>query len=508
MTMNAAESLLSAGDDARTALECADARMSYAELRDAVRRAAGGWRRLGLETGDRVLVYAPDSIDWVVAYLGAIWAGGIAVGLNSRLFDKDLGVVLDDSGARFVFCDETGLATLARLGRDASSAPRSVTIGEARELWPRTPPIPAARRPADSPAFWIYTSGTTGVPKGVIHAHRAVTETANFASTILGLRADARLYATSKLFFAYALGNSLFAGLRLGATVILDPEWPTADRTARIVERHRPTVMFSVPTLYSKILQAGNAPRLSAAGVQQFVSAGEAFPPALRESWRQATGISPVSGFGASETIVLILYCAGEDTVLTQSPEVDLRPRDGDDHSVGAPGRIWVRHSSVALGYWQRPEAERDSFATGWFSPGDLFRPAGSTAWEFCGRDDDMLKISGQWVSVIEIEQTLLAASAGTVAQVAAVGYSGADGLGSIALFAVAAPGHDAEARARIEAGIAALPKIKRPRFVKWLEELPVTATGKLQRRKLKALHLPPDLAPAIARELLAKEAS
>jgi acyl-coenzyme A synthetase/AMP-(fatty) acid ligase len=508
MPMNAAEALLSAGDSARTALECGDARISYGELRDAVARAAAGWRRLGLGTGDRVLVFAPDSIDWVVAYLGAMWAGGIAVGLNSRLFDKDLGVVLDDSGARFVLCDEPGLKTLTRLGREDARAPRIVTIAEARALWRSVAPRAPEQRAEDSPAFWIYTSGTTGVPKGVIHAQRAVLETANFASTILGLRADARLYATSKLFFAYALGNSLFAGLRLGATVIVDPEWPTAERTARIVERHAPTAMFSVPTLYSKILQAGLAPRLSAAGVRHFVSAGEAFPPALRESWRQATGVSPVSGFGASETIVLVLYCTGADTVLSQSPDVDLRPRDSDDHSVGAPGRIWVRHPSVALGYWKRAEAQRDSFETGWFSPGDLFRPAGSTAWEFCGRDDDMLKISGQWVSVLEIEQALIASCAGAVEQVAAVGHTGADGLGAIALFAVAAPGHEAEARARIDTGIAALPKIKRPRLVKWLDELPVTATGKLQRRRLRELYLPAPAVTEIQRDALAKAVS
>ncbi len=505
MPMNAAESLLSAGDGARPALECGDARISYAGLRDAVARAASGWRRLGLETGDRVLVFAPDSVDWVVAYLGAIWAGGIAVGLNSRLFDKDLGVVLDDSGARFIVCDEAGLATLARLGR-GDGAPRILTFREFGALRSRVPPSPPEQLGVDSPAFWIYTSGTTGVPKGVIHAQRAVLDTANFAGTILGLRAEDRIYATSKLFFAYALGNSLFAGLRLGATVILDSEWPTAERTARIAERHAPTVMFSVPTLYSKMFQAGLAPRLSAAGVRTFVSAGEAFPPTLRASWRGATGISPVSGFGASETIVLILYCTGDDTLLTQSPDVDLRPRDNDDHSVGAPGRIWVRHPSVALGYWRRAQATADSFDGGWFSPGDLFRPAGSTAWEFCGRDDDMMKISGQWVSVIEIEQALIAAAAGTVPQAAAVGYTGADGLGAIALFAVAAPGRESEARARIEAGIAALPKIKRPRLVKWLDELPVTATGKLQRRKLKETYLP--AAPGIASDVLAKATS
>ena len=488
--MNAAESLLSEGDDGRIALECGDSLTSYSALRDAVGHAAGAWRSLGLQIGDRVLVYAPDSVDWVIAYLGVIWAGGVAIGLNSRLFEKELSVVLADCGARFIFCDPSSVAALQRLLRGDSTAPGIVTQDEARALWSAAAAIPAEQRPADSPALWIYTSGTTGLPKGVIHAQRAVTESAGFAKTVLGLDAGARLYATSKLFFAYALGNALFAGLRLGGTVILDSEWPTPERVGEIVERHRPTVMFSVPTLYLKILQAGSTRRLARAGVRHFVSAGEVLPASVRRLWQDATGIAPVSGYGASETIALVLYCNDDSALLSPSPMVELHPRGGSAETGEVPQRIWLRHPSVALGYWKRPQAESDSFADGWFSPGDLFRRAGAGAWEFCGRDDDMLKISGQWVSVLEVEQSLLSCAAGSVQQLAAVGCTSADGLGSIALFAVAAAGQESEARARVEAGIATLPKIKRPRLVKWINEMPVTATGKLQRRKLKDLYL------------------
>ncbi len=491
MSMNAAETLLSGGDDRRIALECGPARISYAELRDVVRRAAGAWRRLGLQAGDRVLVYAPDSIKWVIAYLGAIWAGGVAIGLNSRLFEKDLAIVLADCGARFVFCDSDGGATLRRLRCSDSTVPgRIVTQDEARALWSTAVAISAEQRPEDSPALWIYTSGTTGHPKGVIHAQRAVIESAGFAQGVLGLDASARFYASSKLFFAYALGNALFAGLRLGATVILTREWPTAEHVAQVVEQHRPTVMFSVPTLYLKILQAGLTRSFAGAGVRHFVSAGEALPGAVRRLWQEATGIAPVSGYGATETIALVLHCSDDSGLLSPSPMVELRLRDGAAEAGEAPQRIRLRHPSVALGYWNRPQAERDSFIEGWFCPGDLFQHTGADTWKFCGRDDDMLKISGQWVSVLEVEQFLLAGVAGSVQQLAAVGYTGTDELGSIALFAVAAVGREPEARERLEAGIAALPKIKRPRLVKWIDEMPVTATGKLQRRMLKELHL------------------
>ena len=482
--MNSAAYLLATGQAGATALECGAARLTYGELRDAVAHAAGAWRARGLEQGERVLVFAPDGIAWVVAYLGAIWAGGVAVGLNSRLFERELSVVLSESGARFIWCNESSRALLQRLLADVDDAPRLVIDAQWIEGLEAAAPVPAVELTEDAPALWVYTSGTTGLPKAVIHAQRSVIAGADFARDILGLGAQDRIYASSKMFFAYSLGNSLCAGLRLGATVILDSEWPTAERVAEVVERHRPTALFSVPTLYLKMLHAGVATRLAAAGVRRYVSAGEALPAAVRREWREATGVAPVSGYGASETVVLVFYCDDDRALLKPSPRLEYRMRESGD--AATPQRLWLRHPSIALGYWRRPEAERDSFDHAWFSPGDLFRRRDDGALELCGRDDDMLKISGQWVSILDVEQALLGASAGCVEGLAAVGFDNAEGLVSIALFAVAAPGQEKQARERVDAGIAALPKLKRPRLVKWVSELPLTATGKLQRRKLR----------------------
>jgi acyl-coenzyme A synthetase/AMP-(fatty) acid ligase len=486
--MNAAAYLLAMGQAGAIALECGAERLSYGELRAAVGQAAGAWRARGLEQGERVLVFAPDSIPWVIAYLGTIWAGGVAVGLNSRLFERELSIVLAESGARFIWCNESSRALLQRLLTNIPDPPQLVIDTEWSADLAAAVAVPAAELAEDAPALWVYTSGTTGVPKAVMHAQRSSIASADFAREILGLSSQDRIFASSKMFFAYALGNSFCAGLRLGATVVLDPEWPTAERVAEVVERHRPTALFSVPTLYLKMLQAGVAGRLRAAGVRHYGSAGEGLPGAVRREWREATGVAPVSGYGASETVALMFYCDDDSALLKPCPRVEYRMRDGNDS--GAPRRLWLRHPSVALGYWQRPEAERDSFADGWFSPGDLFRRRDDGTLEFCGRDDDMLKISGQWVSILQVEQTLLGTSSGSVESLAAVGFDNAEGLASIALFVVAAQGHEAQARERIAAGIEALPKLKRPRLIKWVSELPLTATGKLQRRKLKDQYL------------------
>jgi len=489
--MNAAECLLAVGADAAVALECGERRVTYGELREVVPRAAAAWRSLGLETGARVVVFAPDSDDWVVAYLGALWAGGVAIGVNPHLPLADLGPILADSEIRYVWCEPDVADALVAMTRTLPQPPTVVAVGagEGRD-WAAALRASASMDPVaaddEAPGLWIGTSGTTGIPKGVVHPQRVVVKPHSFAEGVLGAGAGDRFYSTSKLFFAYALGNSLFAGLRLGATVILDRERATPQRTREMVERHRPTLLFTVPTLYSKMLHEGVAPALRGVGIRRFVSAGEVLPATVRAGWLRATGQAPISGYGTSETLCLALYSDEESGMLQPTPFTELRYQDLDP---ALPQRIWVRNPTVALGYWRRPEAQADGFRDGWFSPGDMFVRHGADRVEFTGRQDDMLKVSGQWVSTIWIEHALIEAGGDAVDQVAAVGVPTEDGLTTIAVLVVAITGREADARERIRTGIEKLPKYRRPRWVHWVGALPLTPTGKLQRSRLRAAH-------------------
>jgi acyl-coenzyme A synthetase/AMP-(fatty) acid ligase len=480
--VNAAAHLLEVGAPAKVAIESADDSITYDGLRDRVARAAAAWRSLGVGEGDRVLVLAPDSIGWVVVYLGAIWAGGVAVGVNSRLSERDLTTIIGDSGARTAWCSQDMLASLQRCAPPAGG-PDALTEPEFEAVAERQPPLPVVERDADDPAFWIYTSGTTGVPKAAIHAHRCVLASTDIATDVLGAGRDDRFYSSSKLFFAYAHANSMCAGLRSGATVIVDGEWATPERVVEVVARHRPTAAFIVPTLYLKLLQSGLATELR--DVRHFVSAGEKLPPVIRSEWLKATGRGIVDGYGTSETNFLMLYDPGGSGYLRPSPRVQVRWRDASGES---PSRIWIRHTSAALGYWRRPEATEDSFRDGWFSPGDLFLDAGDGLYEIRGRVDDLLKIAGQWVSVADVDAALIAGCGEFVLELGTVPFHTEQGLSAIAVFAVPKEGLRDQAAAALESAIETLPPHRRPRETFWTDVLPRTATGKLQRNKLSEL--------------------
>ena len=489
--MNAAERLLCEGAPRSVALECGDDRIDYAALRESVRRAGGAWRALGVEPGTRVVILARDSIDWVVAYLGVVWAGGVAIGINPRLPAADLAPILAESEVRFVWCDEDVAAACCALAATLPAPPAVVARGGPGAVdWTAAlraaTPIDACDRRDDDPALWIGTSGTTGVPKGVVHPQRVAAGAESFARAVLAAGPGDRLYSSSKLFFAYALANSLFAGLRLGATVILDRERTSPERFRANVERHRPTLVFTVPTLYNRMLLEGIAPALAGHGIRHYVSAGEALPASVRDGWARATGLAPISGYGTSETLCLVLYADDDTGLLRLTPGTALHSGATESE---VPQRIWLRSPALALGYWRRPEAEADGFRDGWFSPGDVFIRRGEDRLEYAGRSDDLFKVSGQWVSTLWIEHALSEACGDTVEQVAAVGAPTAEGLVAIAVLAIAAAGREDDARRRLAAGIECLPRHRRPSWVHWVQALPQTATGKLQRSRLRETH-------------------
>ena len=362
-------------------------------------------------------------------------------------------------------------------------------------------PIDACPVDARTPAFWCHSSGTSGKPKAVVHAHSFARHIEQVSSEGLGIHADDRLFASSKLFFSYPQTNSLWAGLKLGATVILDPQWPTAASVAATVAAQRPTVLFSVPSLYRNLLHDGFAPGIAQAGVRLCVSAGEALPPSLRDEWQRQTGLVIVNGYGASETLVLVMLDRGDAAGFTPSPGVTIQPLD--EVSPGQPSRLCIRVPTLALGYLDRPQAQAENFRDGAFCPADLWRsrpgaPFSTTS--LAGRPGP---------------------TSGRLALRRARGLAGQDSrpLGQPGRTRRATDGEDpridrrrrrARARCRrhgrawpsssppattrrsaahCSARANALPAHQRPRWWYAVQTLPRGPTGKLLRRKLRELH-------------------
>ena len=471
--MNAAELLLQGAPDAPALIEHGGERLTYAQLRRRVEQAAAVWRDRGLAAGDRCVIGLADGIDWVAAFLGLIWMGAIPIAVSPRTEPERIRDLIEDAGAAALLMeDET-----ARALGDARALGRSAWQTLLRGATGCATPVDAAE---DAPAFWLYSSGTTGRPKGIMHAQRAFAHAHVFARDILGATPRDRFYSTSKLFFAYPLANSLLAGLRLGARVVLDAAWPTPERVAQLAAEHRPTLLFSVPTLYRRLIEAG----LSFPSVRRAVSAGEACPPDVAEAWLRQTGVALVNGYGTTETLSLVLYRTGDMGGARPTPLTRVRAEAGTS---GGAHRLWFSHPAVALGY--RREAPHDSarFEGGEFSPGDLFRAAADgDGWLFCGRTDQLVKVFGRWVDTVALEQGLSERLRGSVRELCVVARGGSDDTVALHLFAVPGAGGEAAAQAAIARALADLPAYQRPATVRLLGELPRTETGKLRRGELR----------------------
>jgi benzoate-CoA ligase family protein len=358
----------------------------------------------------------------------------------------------------------------------------------------------------DSPALWLYTSGTTGTPKAAMHRHaniRHVAET--YARDVLRITADDVCFSVAKLFFAYGIGNAMFFPLSVGATTVLEPGRPTPELVATRIREDRPTLFFAVPTFYAAML-AADLPTDLLSSVRLCASAGEALPEQLYKRFTTRFGVDILDGIGSTEALHIFLSNREGDVRPGSSGrpvpgyEVELRDEEGRRVPAGVPGALFVRGESIATGYWCRTEATRKVFQGEWLRTGDTYVESEDGYFSCLGRSNDLLKAGGIWVSPTEVEARLLEHPA--VAEAAVVGLPDAEGLDKPVACVVAVSGTTPSAEELIAWCRDGLASFKRPRAVVVVQELPKTATGKMQRfkvRELVAAQAPPDPPPAPA---------
>ena len=499
--MNAVEHLLGAAALARhgtrTALVCAGDSVGYAELASRVRRAAAAWRFLGARPHDRVLIQLLDTPEFAAAWLGALHCGAVAIAVNGKSTGDDQRYMFEDSAGK-LFLAEAGSAG----GVAAFAGERCIDTAKWRAALGWVEPLtqPADVSPGD-PAFWLYSSGTTGRPKGIVHAHKDVLPAGNGMRQVLGLGAGDTVFGTSKLFFAYGLEHALLGPLALGAASILHPDPVDAAHAVEIVARHKPAAFFSVPSFYRRLLALGPETLAPFRTVHHFVAAGERLPAQVLEKWIAATGREILSLYGMSETFCVAMMTppGTSSAVRTGRPlagvDTKLLDESGAPTREDEPGVLWIRHPSLAAGYANRPEANREQFVNGWFCTKDVFVRDADGFFSHQGRSDEFIKVAGQWVQPGELEEA--AVSDPSISEAACVRVNDADGFERLALFVTSGAAPEAAISAAVQACERNLPRHKRPKWVRIVPELPRTATGKLQRFRLREL---------IERELAGKD--
>ncbi len=464
--------------------------LTYAELGRSVRRSAAAIRACGVVEEQRVLLLLPDLPELAIGFLGAIWAGAVPVLVNPSLRAADYGFFLGDTRARLVITTE---AIAAALRAEHASLPRLWTLRDFTDARERASELadPFASHRED-PAFWLYSSGTTGAPKGTVHLQKNIAHALEgFGRGVLGIAPDDVCYSTSRMFFAYGLGASLYFPLASGASVVVCPDAFAAERSWRILAAEHPTLFFAVPSVYRALLDHPQAASAALFGTRLCVSAGESLPAAIFAEWKARFAREILDGIGSTEMLHIYVSNRPGDCVpgalgrAVPGYEAKIVDESGFPVPPGEPGRMMVRGGSLAAGYWRREEATRRAFQGEWYATGDQASCDEGGVLRVFGRTDDMLKVAGQWVSPIEVEN-VIGAVAG-VRECAVVGTPGESGLTELVACVVASEASDDGLRGRIEAALAGrLPRGKRPRRIDLVTLLPRTATGKVQRFRLR----------------------
>jgi benzoate-CoA ligase family protein len=492
------------GHGARPAIRThAGETVSYAELATRVNRCGNALLGLGLAPGERVLLVVEDCPAFFYLFWGAIKAGIIPVPINTLLRAGDYRYMIEDSGASVVvFSPAFGGEVEAALAA-AGHRPAHVLCTEAGErpgltalMEGASEVLPPARASAGDDCFWLYSSGSTGRPKAAVHAHRDMVVTSErYGVGLLGVTERDVCFSAAKLFFAYGLGNAMTFPLWVGGTAVLLAARPTPALTFEVIERHRPTLFFGVPTLYAAQLRAlEGAVRPDLASLRLCVSAGEGLPAEILRRWQARTGLDILDGIGSTEALHIFISNRPGDVRPGTSGrpvpgyEVRIVDEQGREVAPGQSGELEIRGESTAGRYWNQPEKTAHTMGAGWLRTGDTYHQDPDGYYVYGGRSDDMIKVGGIWCSPFEIEAQLIEHPA--VQEAAVVGREDDSGLVKPEAWIVLRDGSEAGAgleQALVEHCKDRLAPYKYPRWFHFVDALPKTATGKIQRFKLRA---------------------
>jgi benzoate-CoA ligase len=481
---------------------------TYAQLADRVARFAAALRTLGLRREERVLIALLDTIDWPTAFLGCLKAGVIAVPVNTLMTEEDYRFMLADSRARMLVVSDALYPRFQKLIGQADNLDHVVVSGDDALGHKRFEDLidgsmaeaQTAPTVRDDMAFWLYTSGSTGKPKGAVHVHADLKLTDDlYARPVLGMTENDVCYSVAKLFFAYGLGNALTFPMSAGACTVLLPDRPTPDGVAALLRQHPVSVFYAVPTFYAAFLASAAAPKRDEMKLRCCVSAGEALPEDVGKRWRDRYGVDILDGIGSTEMLHIFLSNrTGEvkyGTTGRPLPGYGIKLIDDDGLPVkkGEMGELLVSGPTSAVMYWNNREQSRHTFMGEWTRSGDKYVEDEDGYFVYCGRRDDMLKVSGMYVSPFEVEGAI--STHPEVLEAAVVAWPDADSLIKPKAFVVLKDqtkvseqsARDAMSRTLQDHVKSKLAPYKYPRWIEFRADLPKTATGKIQRFKLRS---------------------
>ncbi len=502
------------GRGAKVAIECDDERVTYQQLLERTNRVGNVLLALGVRPEERVLLLLLDTPEFLYSFFGAIKIGAVAVPVNTQAKPPDYEYILNDSRARVALVSEPLLPHLLSIPREklrylqeivvsrvAQDIASQGQISEAHHslqnlIASASPELQAAHTSKDEPAFWLYSSGSTGASKGCVHLHHDMVVCCElYAKGILHMNESDRCFSVARLFFAYGLGNAGYFPLGCGATTILSPTRPVSATIYADIERYRPTLFFSVPTNYAALLayHREDGKEFDLSSVRHAISAGEALPAPLFHRFKERFGVEILDSLGSTETLQMVIAnCPGEakpgsSGKIIPGYEARLVDERGNDVPLNEIGDLLIKGDSTCSGYWNKHEKTKETFVGSWFHSGDKYFQDEEGYFWYAGRANDLFKVNGLWLSPAEVESALIAHPA--VREAAVVAREDKDGLTKPAAFVVLnaefAPSQQLTHELQELVG-QKIGGYKRPRWIEFLSEIPKTATGKLQRFKLR----------------------